>query len=154
MLPDKLKEVGEFEVMGTKIKNVTLINGDKVSMERNGNEVDLNDTIKEAILEGKRRLQFARLVPLRDKKFELSVIGEAKVLDQPAIGIKVSAKGMKDVSLYFDKKTNMLVKAESRIKDAMTGEEVAEERIIAEYNTKEKMPTPKKVIINRDGKKY
>jgi hypothetical protein len=154
MLPDKMKEVAELDLMGNKIKTVALINGDKLSLEANGKEVELSDAVKETLQEGSRRLQFARLVPLRDKKYELSIIGEAKVLDKPAIGIKVSAKGMKDVSLYFDKKTNMLVKAESRAKDAMSGEEVTEERIIVEYNMKDPMPTPKKVLINRDGKKY
>jgi hypothetical protein len=153
-LPDKMKEAAEFEVMGKQIKTVALINGDKVSVEANGNDIDPSDAVKEALHDGAKRLSMARLLPLREKKFDLSVIGESKILDKPAIGIKVSAKGMKDVSLYFDKKTNLLVKVEGRTKDPMSGEEISEERVIAEYNTKDTMPTPKKVIINRDGKKY
>src|SRR5438874_716530 len=43
MLPDKIKEISEFEVMGQKIRTVTLINGDKASIEANGKEVPLKD---------------------------------------------------------------------------------------------------------------
>src|SRR5260370_37015563 len=32
MLPDKIKEISEFEVMGQKVRTVTLINGDKASI--------------------------------------------------------------------------------------------------------------------------
>src|SRR5262249_39105412 len=35
LLPDKVKEVGEFEIMNMKIKTVTIINGDKLSLEVN-----------------------------------------------------------------------------------------------------------------------
>ncbi len=154
MLPDKVKEVSEFEVMGKKVKTVMLINGDKASIEVNGKDVPLKDELKESIKEGIQRLQIARLVPLRDKKFELSLVGESKVLDKPAIGLRVSAKGMKDVNLYFDKKSGLLVKVEARTLDLMTGQEVTEERIISEYKTVDGMAVPQKVIVNRDGKKY
>src|SRR4051794_38253509 len=114
MLPDKLKEVAEFEVMGNKIKTVAIVNGDKTTLEVNGQEMALPDELKEKIAEGTKRMQIGRLVPLRDKKYELSLIGEAKVLDKPAVGVRVAAKGMKDVNLYFDKKTHLLVKSEGR----------------------------------------
>jgi len=154
MLPDKIKEVSEFEVMGQKVRTVTLINGDKASIEANGKEVPLKDEIKDAIREGVKQLQVARLVPLRDKKFELSLVGETKVLDKPAVTIRVVAKGMKDVNLSFDKKSGLLVKVEARKLDPMNGQEVTEERIVSEYKTQDGMAIPQKVLINRDGKKY
>ena len=154
MLPDKVKEIVETEVMGMKIRSVTIINGDSASIEVNGKDFPLKDELKEAIKQGKKQLQIARLLPLRDKKFTLEMVGEAKVNDRPAIGLRVSAKDMKDVNLYFDKKTNLLAKIEFRTVDPMNGQEVTEERIISDYQTVDGLAVPKKAIINRDGKKY
>lgn len=154
MMPDKFKEVAEVEVMGTKIKTTTRINGDKTVFELNDKEVPLPDEVKTAVAEGKGRLAVARLVPLRDKKYELSVVGDAKVLDKPAVGIRVTAKGMKDVNLFFDKKSHLLVKIEAQTVDPTTKQEVTEERILSDYKKVDGLLSPGKAIINRDGKKY
>ena len=59
------------------------------------------------------------------------------------------------MSLFFDKKTHLLAKVESRGADPVTGNEVNEERIIAEYTkTKDGVPIPKKVIVKHDGKQF
>ena len=73
---------------------------------------------------------------------------------RPAVGIRVAAPGHKDVSLYFDKQTGLLVKITRQALDAQTGQEVSEERIIQEYQDVNGLKTAKKVLINRDGKKF
>lgn len=95
-----------------------------------------------------------RMAFLTDKGYELSSLGEVQVNGQPAVGVRVSHKGSRDVSLYFDKKTGLVAKVERRAVDPMTGQEVTEERIIKEYQDKDGMKAAKKVLINRDGKKY
>lgn len=153
-LPDKVKEVAEFTIMGNAIKTVAIINGEKLSLEVNGMNIAVKDALKEVLEDGRSRLQIGRLVPLRDKKFELSSLGEVKVDDKPALGIRVVAKGMKDVNLYFDKKTHLMVKLEGRTVDAQTGKELTEERITSDYKEVDGLPFPQKVVVNRDGKKY
>jgi hypothetical protein len=84
----------------------------------------------------------------------LSTIGEDKVEGKKAVGIRVSAKDHKDVSLYFYADTHLLAKIEHRTVDATTGNEVNEERIITEYKKgPDGAPVPKSVILKRDGKK-
>jgi hypothetical protein len=152
MLPDKFKESIEMTVAGQKLSVLTLVNGDKVTIEANGKEVDLPDDTKESIKNAGNMLKIGKLVALITDGYELSLIGEDKVEDKPAIGIRVALKGKKDVNVYFDKKTNLLVKLEYRSTDQFTQKEITEQRIIAEYAmNKDGIPVPKKVIIKHDG---
>jgi len=156
MLPDKFKESIEFSINGQNISILTLVNGDKTIVEANGAAVDLDDNTKETIKDVGHLLKIGKLVALAtDKGYELSLIGEDKVEDKPAIGIRVVTKGKKDVNLYFDKKTYLLVKLEYRSTDPFTKNEINEERIIAEYGkTKDGLPVPKKVIVKHDSKTF
>lgn len=156
MLPDKLKESIQMTVAGQNISVLTLVTGDKQYLIVNGKEMDVDDATKEALKDVGHMLKMGKLVGLlKDKDIELSLIGEEKVEDKPAVGVRVVAKGHKDVSLWFDKKTNLLAKLEHRGSDPFTKSEVNEERIIAEYmNNKDGIPVPKKIIIKHDGKTF
>ncbi len=157
MLPDKLKETLQLSVGGNTVGIVTLINGEKCAIEANGTEVEITEPIKEALKDARQTLKVGRLVALvKDKGFELAPLGEAKVEGKPVVGVRVSAKGHKDVNLYFDKGTGRLAKLEHRVLDPMSGQELNEERIILEYGEKsaEGIPLPKKVLIKRDGAKF
>jgi len=156
MLPDKFKESLEMTVAGTKISVLTLVNGDKFTIEANGKAVDLDDKMKDAIKGVGHRLKIGKLVTLiNEKGYELSLIGEDKVEDKPVVGIRVVAKGQKDVNLYFDKETNLLTKLEYRSTDPFTQNEINEERIIKEYKkNQDGISVPKKVIVKHDTKTF
>jgi hypothetical protein len=156
MLPDKVKESVELTIMGQTISVVTLIDGDKCVVEANGKAADLNDAMKEGFKEIGHRLKLAKLVALiNEKGYELSLIGEDKVEGKPVVGIRVVTKGKKDVNLYFDKQTNLLLKLECRSNDPFTGNEINEERIITEYTkNKEGIPVIKKVIVKHDSNTF
>ena len=92
---------------------------------------------------------------LKDKGYELSLIGEDKVEGKEVVGIRVTKKRQKDVSLFFDKKTGMLAKVEHRTVATRSAMEVNEERIILEYGkNKDGIPMPKKVVVKHDGKQF
>lgn len=156
MLPDKLKDNLELNVAGQKITIATLINGDKVSIEAAGKAVDITDDIKKAIKDGAHMVNVARIAPLlKDKSYELSLFGDSKVEDKPAVGVRVSQKDKKDITLFFDKKTHLLVKIEHRTAEPGTGKEINEERIILEYQkNKDGIQVPKKVLVKHDGKTF
>jgi hypothetical protein len=160
MLPDKFKETVDLEVMGKKINVVTIANGDQVSIDTtvDGNNipVKITDEIKDALKEQQYMMKAARLVALtKDKSFQLEPLGEVKVEGKPAVGIRVSSKGHKDLSLYFNKDTGLLAKSERRSVEPMSGKEFTEERIILDYEkTKEGIPLPKKVLVKHDGEKH
>jgi hypothetical protein len=160
MLPDKFKETLDFEIMGKKVNVVTIVNGDKISIDTSVDgknvPVEITDGVKEAVKEQQYMMKAARLVALvKDKDVQLEPLGEVKVEGKPAIGVRVSSKGHKDLSLFFNKETGLVVKAERRTADPMTGKEFTEERIMLEYEkTKEGIPLPKKVLVKRDGEKH
>lgn len=155
MLPDKFKESMELKIGNQTVNTLTLVNGDKISIEVNGKAFDTPDQAKSALKDARYVMQVARLVPLKDKKYDLSIIGEDKVEGKKVVGIRVSAKDQKDVSLYFDKETWLLAKIEYRGADPTTGKEITEERIVTEYGkSKSGVPQPKKVIVKHDGKQF
>jgi hypothetical protein len=153
-LPDKFRQDSEFEVMGQQIRSSVIYNAGKAHLEVNGQKIDMGDKLIESLKDGTRLMVAGKLVPLRDKGYELSIVGEANVNDKPAIGVRVVKEGQRDLILYFDKKTSLTVKMEHRTVDPMSEQELTEERIITEYQKVDGVPEPKKILINRDGKKF
>src|SRR5262249_3120025 len=100
---------------------VKVLNGDK-GWSKFGEESQ--EMSKEVLAEEKAQLYanwVATLTPLKDKAFKLSPAGEVKVDGRPAQGVRVSRKGHRDVSLFFDSKTGLLVKTETAVKDVEGG---------------------------------
>jgi hypothetical protein len=58
------------------------------------------------------------LVPLKDKECKLSSLGELKIGNQPAVGIKAARKGFPEVDIYFDKKSGLPVKVLLNVKES------------------------------------
>ncbi|QVL30904.1 hypothetical protein KIH39_18895 [Telmatocola sphagniphila] len=156
MLPNKLLDSLTLNVMGQEVGIVTTVNGDKISLEVNGNVVPVTEEVKAALKDAQHLVKVARLTSLlKDKTLELSSVGEIKVNDKPAIAIRVASKGHKDVTLAFDKQSHLMVKIEHRTLESGSGMEVNEERVITEF-TKNKagLQVPKKISIYHDGKKF
>ena len=95
----------------------------------------------------------AKLVDLKDKGFTLAALGDVKVGKRDAVGLRVSHKGHRDINLFFDKKTHLLLKSERRAKDEMGGEYTAEE-FLDDYKEVAGIQHAHKLRILRDGKKF
>lgn len=156
MLPDKFKDSMELNIAGRTFQVVTIVNGDTGSITAGGKEVPVNDDIKKAMKEGLEMLRTARLVNLsKDKTVELSLFGEEKVEGQPAVGIVIGGKDRKQMTMFFDRKTGLLVKFVHRTLQPGTANEVEEQRIVQEYGkNKDGIPVPKKIVIKHDDKTF
>lgn len=157
VLPDKFKHGLEFEAGNQKIRIVALMNGDKLSVEATagGQAFEIGDNIKTAYKNVPHVLRVGHLAPLvNEKGYELSTIGEDKVEGKKVVGVRVSKKDQKDVSLYFDAETSLLVKMEYQTVDSASGKEITEERIFKEYEKKDGIPLPKKHLVKQDGKTF
>ena len=152
---DKLKLDLEIEAGGMKIRIVNVFAGDKGWKKMGDQTTDMD---KDEIAEAKSQTYSAwvsSLAPLlKGKDFTFAPIGEMKVNDKPALGVKVSSKGHRDVDLYFDKQTGMLVKTETRVKDDATGQEVTQEEFPSDYKDVQGLKQPMKNVIKRDGKVF
>jgi len=144
-----------FSVMGQDIKNVAIFDGKGMYVYNNDQlaasfdkQEDL-DALKEALHSEK----LTGLALLGDKNVELSVVGEDKVGDAAVIGVRVSAKGHKDVTMYFDKKTHLIKKIVGRALDFESRMEVEQVRLIEEYKEFEGVKRPSRVTVLKDGNK-
>jgi hypothetical protein len=89
---------------------------------------------------------------VKDKGVKFALVGEVDVKGKKAVGITVSREGSRDVNLFFDKTSGLIVKSESRKRDLMSNQDVTEERFITEYQDIAGRKVAKKVEVQRDGK--
>ena len=154
-LPDRLHLEMSVTVMGMDFKITQVLNGDKGWVALNDKVMEMT---KEQLAEAKEQMYVSNvtwLVALRDKAFKLSPLGEAKVEGKDAVGVRVEHKDHRDVSLYFDKKTGLLLKTETRGKDPMAGDnEFTAETLYDDYQKVDGFPVAHKVTVKRDGKLF
>jgi hypothetical protein len=154
--PDMMRFRMEFDSNGMKINVAIVFDGKKSWRKVNDMVTELG---KDDIAESKEDMYAghveALVTLLEDKGFELSTVGEVKVEDKPAVGIRVSHKGHRDINLFFDKKSGLLVKSERMIKDQMQGgKERTQERFFSDYKEIAGAKRAMKVAIKRDGDKF
>jgi len=143
----------EIEVMGMKIRVTNVFDKDKGWAKIND---DLKELDKDQIKEGVDQAHSSHVVsllPLKDKAYTLSVVGDEKVGNAEVVVIRVNRKDRRDVSLFIDKKSNLILKSETRVKDEQSGQEVNEESFYLDYNAKG-LRQPKKLSVKRDGKVF
>jgi hypothetical protein len=153
-LPGQFKFAFEGEVMGQKFVFVEVINGDRGWVKMGDDVMEMD---KDQLAEAREELHatwVGYLYPLKDKAFTLAPLGEVKVEDRPAVGIKASYKDRRDVNLYFDKETGLPVKVEHRVHDEMSGMEVNQETFLSDYQDFDGIKWAVKFVIKRDGKPF
>ena len=154
--PAQSKSEVSIEANGMKFTFAQVLNGDKGWTSIAGKTDDMD---KEAVEEGKEVMYAGRvtqLAPLvKEKGFTFAALGDMKIGDHETVGVKVSSKDHRDVNLYFDKKTNLLVKSESNVKDLMAGgKEVNQETYYEDYKEVDGIQRAGKIVIKREGKDY
>jgi hypothetical protein len=151
----KARQVIEGEVANNKFTQVVLFDGKKFQIFINGMEIKLGDKkTDDEIREKVYAEKLTGLVFLGDKSIKLSPLGEVKVKDRPALGVRVSSEGHRDVNLFFDKEKGLLVKSETRTIDLQSGEEKSEEKILSDYKEFDGFLIPTRVTVLQDGKEH
>lgn len=151
--PDQTRIAIEGEVNGQKFSFVMVLNKDRgwISLPGMTNEMD-----KERLAEQREQAYAGwveTLLPLQDKAFTLAPVGEVAVDNRPAIGVRVSREGHRDVTLYFDKQTHLVVKVDTRVREN-NGMEVAQETFYSDFRGEGVDKHPHKLVIKHDGKPY
>jgi hypothetical protein len=153
--PDKFRNNINIEVMGQKITIVQGYNGKMgwqsmldQTMEVQGDQLDeLKEEAYSNYLE--------QLYPLlHDQQFELKAVDGEKVDDKPTDGVKVSSRDHKDITLYFDKESGLLVKSRKKSKDPNGGQEVDAETYYKDYKEISGTKQSMKQLVMHGGKKF
>ena len=153
--PEQARASVTVDLGGMIFKLVRVVNGDQGWMKQNDN--DAQSMPDEALAEEKRQLiaQWAlSLVPLKSAAFELTALGDSKVDDRPTAGVAATAKQGREIKLYFDKDSGLLLKTASKVKDMMSGDDVSQDVFYSDYKEVDGIKRAMKTKILRDGKKF
>ena len=154
-MPNRIRTEVQSKFGDQEFKFVQIIDGGKGWIKIGDKTEEMN---KDMLAEAKEQMNAANithLVCLKDKDYKLSPLGEVKVGDRPALGVRVEHKGYRDVSLFFDKEKGLLLKMETRGKDLMGGgEEYTSTTKYGDYKKVEEMMVAHKVTLQRDGKPF
>lgn len=90
---------------------------------------------------------------LADRSFKLADLGEAMVNSRPARGVGINSAGERDIKLYFDTGSGLLVKLERLVLDEGKMEEVPQEEFFHDYKDIDGVKTAMKEVWLRAGEK-
>jgi hypothetical protein len=151
-LPSKYKHVIETNDGGDKHTLLYVINGDKNYIVLDGRALQADPAQLAEIRSGLELERAKRLLPLlEDKSYHLTLAEEIKVNERPAVGIRITGRGRKEMRLYFDKEYDLLVRAENRLNDGK-GKEIRQHFFFGDFKDIGGYKRPTKIRAYRDGR--
>jgi hypothetical protein len=150
---------GQFKSVVTLIEGdrphtlVHLLDGDKATILLDGQPQPVAGAHLGQLRQTLQLEQALRLVPLlTDPGFTLHLLPEVKYNNLVYVGVRVAGKGQRDLKLYFDRASGLLVKAEHLL-DGPGGQDVVQEAYYGDYRDVGGYRRPGKVVAFRAGKK-
>jgi hypothetical protein len=152
--PTQLRVVYGFTVCGEKQTMTHVLNGNK-GWNKTADDVEVMDPKElKNFQEEAWGDWLTSLVPLLEPDIKLTALKDRQVEGRPAVGVKASSKGHRDLSLFFDKESGLLVQTESRVPDEETEQDVTQVTTYKDYKEVEGVQEPMKFTVQRDGKPY
>jgi hypothetical protein len=129
-----------------------VITGDKGWMQAGGGTQEMTKTDLKEKQEELYVWWLMNLTPLVKDEFQLKPLPDVKVNGQDAAAIQASRKDSPDVRLFFDKKSNLLIKIARRAR--LSGLPVTEEYYYSDHKEFDgvKMPTKEVILVNGANK--
>lgn len=153
-IPGKVRFVIRAESKGLAMTIEQIVNGDKVIQLENGKPTPLSDKLRKELQHSPALQEMSLLTPLLDeKKYTLKPAETIKVNDKVAYGVIVKSENRKEVTLYFDAESGLLVKM-SRLALNPAAQEVIEESLFSDYQKVAGMVVPMKLVVNHDGRPF
>lgn len=154
-LSGRIRTEVELEIMGRKFTVLQVYDGKKAWVKAMDRTMELEGDLLKEMKEQMHAGRVSFLLPLlKNDGYTLAPLGEIKVNGKPAQGVKVSAKGFRDIDLYFDQATGLLVKTAGQTLEQTTMKEVAQESVMSDFKEFDGLKQPTKVITHQDGKKF
>lgn len=158
MDPDKISSQIDATMQGQQLSIVQIVNGDKVKSTMNGMPTPMDDAQKKELKQMPLMMEVTSLVPLlKGDKFTVKAEKDEKVGDADASVVLITGKDLKDVRMFFDKKTGLPLKTVRKGLGLGAGPEpveVTEETVISDWKTVDGVKMPSKSVVNHDGKKF
>lgn len=156
-LPDKYKLEVTGELAKLKLTTTQIVNGKKVKTRAllGGNEQPQPDKLKDETIQAAIVQEASLLTPLVDgKKFAVKGDKDADVNGNPASVVVVTGGGLtRELKLFFDKKSNALVKMQRKTA-GVGGGEVDEETYLSDLKAVDGVKLPGKVVVHHNKKEF
>ncbi len=140
-VPGKVRVEMNFDVGGKQAITVQVVNGPKVKQVENGRRADLKDVVADELRETASIQEMAQLYPLLDKQYSLTAGKDGTYDGKDCSTIVVSAKGLKETTLAFDKADGLLI-AMMRKGVSPSGDLVNERTIFSKFQKIEGLMVP------------
>ncbi|MBX9585137.1 MAG: hypothetical protein K2X87_32930 [Gemmataceae bacterium] len=152
--PGKVRLVMAIAVGDQKVEVVQVVNGDKAKQTENGKPTDLSQPVRDELKESALIHELSLLVPLLDAtKYTLAAEKDAALEGKDCAVVLVTAKGLKDTRLYFDKGTGLL--AGMRRKGLGPDQKPVDElTTFGDYKAVEGVKVPMQSKVTHDGKPF
>ena len=151
--PKQLKIAAELEAAGQKVGFVQGFDGTSAWGSANGAVVGVEGKKLEELHAQIHLRRVLTLAPLLvDKSITLTAVDDAMIDGKAAAGVKVSARGERDLTLYFDKKSGLLVRVDRLVLDDAKMKEVPQEDVLSDYREIDGVQTAFKEVWSRAGK--
>lgn len=152
--PEKFRFDVAVDFGGMKMAFTAATDG-KVAWEKMGDMLrEMADKKAQMFKHQVYTMNLGQLLPLKEKDYTLAIADTVKVDGNEAIGIKVSRKDRPDVTLYFDKKSGLLVKSSTKMWDEFSDKDVTQEVYYQGWKDKNGIKIFDKLVIHRGGKPF
>jgi hypothetical protein len=143
------------ETQGQKVEITQIVSGDTIKMIVNGTSVPVEQRLKDEMKQQMVNQEINMIVPMLDaKKFTLKAEKDATIDSVDTAVVLVSAKGIKDLKMFFDKKTGLLVRTQRTGLDPTGAKEVDEVSHYSNYQKVDGVQTAMSSKVSHDGKLY
>jgi outer membrane lipoprotein-sorting protein len=161
-LPDRYRMEMSSEIMGMKLVIHQVVKGETIKSTVKIGDMTApsgGDLEKEELKLAAAMQEAEQLTPLLDsKKFAIKAADDEDVDGKKAAVVVVTPKAIdKEVKLYFDKKSGLIVKTVHKgigPGDGGAPVEVLEETYHSDYKKVHGVQVPTKLVVNHDGKKF
>jgi hypothetical protein len=140
-------------ILGDSFKIATVLNGDLGWIRLN----NLVRAMSKEQLDEARETMYAEkvtaLVPLlKGEEYVLRLLGNVVIENKHAVGVKVRHRKQRDVNLFFDMKSGLLIKVETTVKE--NGTTMLQELFLENWERFGSVRRPRCVVTKRDRKDY
>jgi hypothetical protein len=148
-LPDRVRLSVEID---KRLKLVIVLDGDKGWERGVGPAVEMSKQRVSEMQEEAYVWWLSTLVPLTQRGFTLSTLPDAKVEGKDVAGVKVVRKGRHDASLYFSKRSGLLLKISRRVPEA--GVLFDKDYLFSAYKDFGLARLPTREVVMLNGRRY
>jgi hypothetical protein len=152
LMPDRVKSTVTLTIQNIARTIETIQNGERSAMIVGGLAQHVAEAQAQELRTSLYCQNLARLVPLlKESKYTLTAAGEKIIDDKKVVGVRVASAGHKDVTLYFDAESHLLVMLE-RPGFGADGGKLDQQEFYSDFRTASGLKYAAKTKVVQNGK--